>query len=341
MTPVTGREMNPNRPSLSSVDVIVPCYRYAHLLRQCVESVLHQSIPNVRVLIIDDASPDNTVEVAEELVQEDERVTFFHHTANKGHIATYNEGIEWASADYLLLLSADDYLLPGALNRATQLMDAHPEVGLTYGNVIVRKDGETTTYLEQPASAGKAWRILSGLEFIELSGSTNIVGTPSAVVRTALQKRLGGYRPELPHSGDMEMWLRFAAHSSVGIIEANQAVYRRHSANMSSEYYLKGQLRDLEQRKGALDWFFEVQHDALPDAPGLRRRLCGLLACDAVDFASTALDEGETELVERLSQFAAGVSPQVKRSLRWIKLSAKRRVGIKVWHTLKSATTNR
>ena len=88
------------------------------------ESVLSQAVENVRILIIDDASPDNTAEVAADLVREDSRVTFVRHTINKGHIATYNEWIEWASADYMLLLSADDYLLPGALSRAANLLDA-------------------------------------------------------------------------------------------------------------------------------------------------------------------------------------------------------------------------
>src|SRR5215831_20496875 len=115
--------------AMSSVDVIVPCYRYGHFLRECVESVLSQSDVNVRVLIIDDASPDNTPEVAAELVSEDPRVTFIRHSENKGHIATYNEGIEWASAEYMLILSADDCLLPGALSRAADLMDARPDVG--------------------------------------------------------------------------------------------------------------------------------------------------------------------------------------------------------------------
>src|SRR5690348_14683949 len=112
---------------VSTVDVIVPSYRYGRFLRQCVESVLTQSVRNVRVLIIDDASPDNTSEVAAGLASEDGRVEWRRHTANIGHIATYNEGIEWVSARYTLLLSADDYLLPGALERAVNLMDAHPE----------------------------------------------------------------------------------------------------------------------------------------------------------------------------------------------------------------------
>ena len=49
---------------------------------------------------LDDASPDNTPEVGAALARADERVTYVRHAANKGHIATYNEGIEWASAHY-------------------------------------------------------------------------------------------------------------------------------------------------------------------------------------------------------------------------------------------------
>src|SRR5262245_9653241 len=93
---------------MSSVDVIVPCYRYGHFLRECVESVLTQSHKHVRVLILDDASPDNTSEIGAELAREDPRVGLVRHQFNKGHIATYNEGIDWVSADYMLLLSADD-----------------------------------------------------------------------------------------------------------------------------------------------------------------------------------------------------------------------------------------
>ena len=224
---------------MSSVDVIVPCYRYGHLLRECVESVLTQSLKDVRVLILDDASPDNAHEVGAELAREDLRVTLVRHQVNKGHIATYNEGIDWVSADYMLLLSADDYLLPGALERAATLLDAHSEVGFVFGRAVeLNADGTRT---ETEPVAGKAGTspalVLTGIQFIELTGPRNIVPTPTAVVRTALQKRVGGYCIELPHAGDMEMWLRLAANASVGILEALQAVYRRHAVNMSHAYY--------------------------------------------------------------------------------------------------------
>jgi glycosyltransferase involved in cell wall biosynthesis len=321
---------------MSSVDVIVPCYRYAHYLRECVSSVLGQSVKQLRVLIIDDASPDNTAEVAAELAKEDSRVTVIRHSTNKGHIATYNEGIEWVSADYMLLLSADDYLLPGALRRAVNLMDVSSDVGLTFGKAIVRHDRDRAGDMHG-IDRSEDYRILSGLEFIELSGASNIVPTAAAVVRTALQKRLGGYRPELPHSGDMEMWLRFAAHGSVGMFEAHQAVYRRHDGNMSAPYLSRSGLQDLLQRKAAFDCFFETCGPAVPNSSQLRFRLFRLLGREAIGFASAAFNEGEMEVSEQLSTFALAVCPQVERSLPWIRLAGKRSLGLRRWRALRPA----
>jgi glycosyltransferase involved in cell wall biosynthesis len=336
--------------AMSSVDVIVPCYRYGHFLRQCVESVLNQSIRNVRVLIIDDASPDNTADVAAELVKEDPRVTFVRHSVNKGHIATYNEGIEWVSADYMLLLSADDYLLPGALSRAANLMDEHSEVGFTFGNVIELSDSGAEMRVKSVVGiADKSdRRIVGGLEFIKLSGADDLVATCTAVVRTKVQKRLGGYRHELPHAGDMEMWLRFAAHASVGFVSEYQGVYRRHSANMSTAYYYysengrfvyteNGRLADLLQRKAAFECFFETCSDALPNSEQLRRKLFWSLGAMGVRRASAAFNDGEMEVSRQLAEFALGACPQIKRSLGWMKLTCKWGMGPRAWRALRPA----
>jgi Glycosyl transferase family 2 len=332
---------------VSSVDVFVPCYRYAHLLRECVESVLSQVGVSVRVLIIDDASPDNTAEVAAALVSEDPRVSFIRHIENKGHIASYNEGIEWASADYMLLLSADDYLLPGALKRAADLMDAHPEVGFTFGNVIELSDNGIERPFEsiiKPTNDPDK-RILEGREFIELSGADNLVATCTAVVRTELQKRLGGYRHELPHTGDMEMWLRFAAYASVGFISAYQGVYRRHNASMSTGYYLisdgrqifkkNGYLGDVQQRKSALDYFLERCRYVLPKYEPLCRKLYRRLSETAMIHAHTSLNEGRMEEVRELSDFALSVCPEIKWSPVWVKLTCKHWMGARTWRAVR------
>ncbi|MGH8534954.1 MAG: glycosyltransferase family 2 protein [Gammaproteobacteria bacterium] len=323
---------------MSSVDVIVPCYRYAHFLRECVESVLSQSILDVRVLILDDASPDNTADVAADLAREDNRVVFVRHAANKGHIATYNEGIEWASADYLLLLSADDYLLPGALSRATEIMDKHLDVGFSYGRVIELTDSDPAGRKKTVGnvSSERGASILAGRRFIELSGSCNIVPTPTAVVRTALQKKVGLYRPYLPHSGDMEMWLRLAAHASVASLEAHQAVYRRHSNNMSLAYYRNNCLPDLQHRKAALDSFFQSCSGALIHDRKLQRQMHWSLGCKAIGFASAAFNDDEMDLADQISHFALSVCPEVKMSFPWAKLACKRRLGSQGWRTLQA-----
>src|SRR5262249_7020123 len=109
---------------MSRVDIIVPCYKYGRFLSTCLDSILTQEGVDLRLLVIDDASPDQTEEVAKEFAKRDSRVEFYRHTANQGAVATFNDGLGWATGEYTLLISADDHLTPGALLRAVQFLDA-------------------------------------------------------------------------------------------------------------------------------------------------------------------------------------------------------------------------
>lgn len=320
---------------MSSVDVVVPCYKYGCYLRQCVESILSQTGVEVRVFIIDDASPDDSAVVGAELARMDPRIRFVRHEINRGHIATYNEGIEWVSAEYMLLLSADDYLLPGALGRATSLMHEYPEVSFTFGRALeLYPDGTTKRIFTGIASYDEAKLcVVPSLEFIEVSACRNRVATPTAVVRTSILKQVGGYRAELPHAGDMEMWLRLAAHGPVAIVGNCQAVYRRHDANMSLAYL---KLPDIQQRKAALDWFLRSAGDKLPDVERFRSRAYRQLCLDAIGCASGAFNLGEMDLCAQSSGFALALSPTIKGSLPWRKLALKRFIGRKHWQTLQT-----
>lgn len=324
--------------NLQCVDVVVPCYNYGHFLQKCVGSILSQADVDVRVLILDDASPDNTADIGAILASNDKRVTFRRHEANKGHIATYNEGIDWASGDFFLLLSADDYLLPGALSRASQLMRSEPDVGFTFGNALVLLPDGSTERLDPfgTSNAIPRWKVLSGLEFIRLSGASNIVPTPTAVVRTSLQKRVGGYRRELPHAGDMEMWLRLASCSAVGFINDGQAVYRRHNANMSRHYFADSMILDLQQRNKACELLFSHGEVNIREDPELRRFLANDLAMAALRRAGVAFNRSDLAAAAAIQRFALEVSPEVRRSWPWAKLAFKQAIGPKCWHALNS-----
>lgn len=250
---------------MTKVDVVVPCYNYARFLEGCVRSVLDQSVKDVRVLIIDDASSDDSLVVARKLAQADPRVTFVSHGINMGHIDTYNEGIDWASAEYCLLLSADDLLVPGALERAVEVMDDNPDVGLTYGRVLQWHDHLPIPDIKPVQKY--TWDRHDLLK--QLCVSTVNISTCTAIARTRTQKAIGGYRASLPHSCDMEMWLRFAANASVARINAVQGIYRKHSAAMSNAYYAD-RMRDFCQTKLAFDSFFDECENNNNDLRGLR-----------------------------------------------------------------------
>ncbi len=319
---------------MSSVSVIIPCYKYAHYLRGCVESVLSQGV-DVRVLVIDDASPDNTAEVGSQLAAEDSRVEFRRHAVNQRHIATYNEGLAWASCDYTLLLSADDVLTPRALARAARIFDSHPEVGLLYGRQILFETNATL-----PADYSNAdvcqYRIAEGPSFVATmcACGSNPVNTPTAIVRTRLLAEVGGYNAELPHTADMELWLRLAAKSSVAILDAPQAFKRMHGQNMQIQYTAAA-LGDLKQRNAAFDSFFLRSGKLLADRDKLHDVARRALATEAFWAGSATFDRGDTTHCQSLMDFALGLDPQITSRPEWHRFRWKQRVGPQVWSMLR------
>lgn len=256
---------------MPKVDICIPCYHYGHFLGDCLDSVLLQTSEDVRILVIDDASTDDSAAVARRYAAQHPCIEVSVHPVNRGHIATYNEGIAWARSEYLLLLSADDLLTRAALDRAVAVMDDHPEIVLTHG---LAHD----LFPDQPVpaprdlSARAEWQIEGGRDFITrlCRDPINPVATPTAIVRTSAQQAVGGYRPELTHSGDMEMWLRLATRGAVAYAPVLQAIKRVHGRNMSVTAS-DNILRDYAQRAEAFRSFFQREGGELEDAAFLHR----------------------------------------------------------------------
>jgi glycosyltransferase involved in cell wall biosynthesis len=316
---------------LASVSVVIPCYNYGHFLPEAVSSVLDdQGDVDVRVLVIDDASPDGSAEVAKDIARRDPRVEVRAHTANRGHIATYNEGLlGWADGDYTVLLSADDRLAPGALVRATRFLDAHPNVGFVYGNPIWFQDGEPLPPARTSGRGNTWWPGHTWLEQRFRQAQSGI-SSPEVVVRTALQKRVGGYNPGLPHLGDTEMWLRLAAHGDVGYLRGvDQAYYRRHALNMSIAYT---PLPTLQQYRLVYESVLERHGERLPDAERLSDLVHRKMASEALWSAARAYDRGRADEtpVEDLVAFAFDCWPQASRLAAYRALQMRRAVGPRV-----------
>jgi len=329
---------------MSSVSVVIPCYRYGHFLEEAVGSVLeNQQGVDVRVLIIDDASPDDSAVVARAIGARDPRVDVIVHETNKGNIATFNEGLlDWADGDYCLLLSADDRATPGALRRAADLLDAHPEVGCVYGHAIYTTDGGP---LSRARTRVRGWSVWPGQRWLErcFRQAENPINSPEIVVRTSLQQRVGGYDPALPHTADMEMYMRLAAHADVGFLRGvDQAYYRVHQANMSGAV---SPLMDLRHRRSVFDVVLDRYGDSLGNKEHLSYVVHRQLSRQALWAAGRVYDRGwlrRTEVarrllgsgahereqdVDELLELAADCWPEVKRLPLYRTLEARKRLG--------------
>ncbi|MGB8381358.1 MAG: glycosyltransferase [Dermatophilaceae bacterium] len=250
----------------ASVSVVIPTYNYGRFLEGCVESVVAQEGVNAQVLVIDDQSTDNSKEVGEALASKHENVTMISHRVNRGRIATYNEGLfEWADGKYSLLLSADDRLTKGALARAVDIMEDHPKVGLVYGRCALFSTAEDNVpWTDRRVRPPRVWEGREWLAKRYMDGMNNVI-TPTVIVRTETQRRVGPYNAALPHAADFEMWLRFAAVSDVGFVRAAQALYRIHSSSMSQHVNLDP-LADARERKQVFETIAEQYGFALSAA---------------------------------------------------------------------------
>jgi glycosyltransferase involved in cell wall biosynthesis len=314
---------------LSRIDVVIPCYNYGRYLRGCVESVLSQPGVQVRVLILDDCSPDNTPEIGAALAAEDSRVEYRRHAVNQRHIATYNEGLAWATGDYTLLLSADDLVTPGALGRAARVLDAHPEVSFVYGRQLLFS---TEAPDNGPVRQDDTYRIVTGPIFIAslCASGSNPVNTPTAIVRTALLGDVGSYRADLPHTADLELWLRFATYGSVGILEAEQAHKRMHGQNMQLAY-TDGQLRDLQGRMAGFDRFFEKCGFRIPAASRLHETVRRAIASETFWAASNSFDRRDSTNCRSLLNYALELCPELASSPEYARFRWKQRLGTRLW----------
>jgi glycosyltransferase involved in cell wall biosynthesis len=275
---------------MSSIDVVIPCFQYGRFLRDSVGSVLQQDVEYLRVLIIDNGSTDNSLDVARQLASEDSRVHIVAHQRNLGPLPSFNEGIDWATADYFMTLDADDLLVPGCLRRSMSILDKDPSIVFCYGaERCVSGDGAIS--IEHSTEQLDAeWRISSGRDFIRrlCSKGYNFVGNPTVVRRTEIQKSIGHYDPELTYAVDMNMWLRLATRGKVAETPALQGIRRVHPGQMTQSYR-DAPVMDLIEHLNNFEHFFRHEGAWLPGAGKERRRVTRRIAFNGLYMAASLI----------------------------------------------------
>ncbi|MCG2611005.1 glycosyltransferase [Flavobacterium sp. SM15] len=192
------------------VTVICLCYNHAEFVVETLNSVLNQSYPNVELIIADDCSTDNSVEVIENWLLNHPEILFIKNEKNLGNTKTFNKAFRHSKGDYLIDLAADDLLLSECISKQVNAFEVSDldNLGIVYGNVanILEDNSFDSYYFPVDETKKVTGKIARGDIYLEVLTGEALCSVSSMVKRSVFEK-LGGYDENLAYE-DLDFWIR-------------------------------------------------------------------------------------------------------------------------------------
>ena len=197
------------------VSIIMPSYNQAQFLEEAIQSVLHQTYPDVEFILVDGASKDNSLEIVRKYEQ---HFAWWVSEKDKGHADALNKGFAHANGEILAWLNSDDVYYPEAVAQAVSILKAQPDVGMVYADADLIDHASVT--IGQFAARQTSYRSM-------LRGSVHI---PQATTffRADLWRQVGPLDLSLFFSFDYDLWVRLAKVSRVLYVPQHWAKFRIH-----------------------------------------------------------------------------------------------------------------
>jgi glycosyltransferase involved in cell wall biosynthesis len=249
------------------LSVTVLNYNYAHYLPQCLDSILRQTFTDFEVILINDCSTDNSLEVIEKYLADD-RIRLVNHTRNKGFVPSLVEGAQLSRGAYITVISADDYCVSDrAFETLLRPLEADGAVVFAYSAYGQYDDHGVRLHLFQACDRSY---VRSGVEeFRELALECFIMHS-GTIVRTSAYQAVGGYNPSVHYEPGAQLWYILCSQGRVAYCADELFAYRIHPNSMCrSRPALQESLREVID---GLDKAFVVLRDSLDDAKQLHRR---------------------------------------------------------------------
>jgi glycosyltransferase involved in cell wall biosynthesis len=217
------------------VSVTMPVYNGERFVGQAIESILRQTYRELELIVVDDGSTDATPRILAAYAASDDRIVV-HTQENAGYVAALNTAAAIGQGELLARLDADDVAEPSRLRRQVDFLDAHPDVAVVGGSLLVIDATGRPFYLATyPPEASDIRAALA---------HRTPLAHPTVLMRRRVFDAVGGYRTGFPHAEDYDLWLRISsAHELVNLPDIF-ARYRVHGAN-ASLHWLREQARSV------------------------------------------------------------------------------------------------
>jgi len=224
------------------VSVIMPSFNHARYLEDAVRSILGQTEPDLELLIVDDASTDNSRELTGRLAKEDERIRPLYRDVNGGISPARNDGLRAAQGEYLALADADDIWLPHKLEKQLNLLSSFPGADIAYSDSrIIDGEGRETGALFSdrfPIPGNGTGNLLNTLSV------RNFINVQTGLVRRSVIKEENYFDPDFRWAEDWLFWLRLARTSQFVYSPEPLGLYRVHGGNSDARISAPERYRD-------------------------------------------------------------------------------------------------
>lgn len=218
------------------VSIIIPCYNHEKYLERCLKSILEDSYENKEIIIVDDGSKDNSVNVIKKVIElyDTKKIIKFYTQENIGVVKTLNKLVDLANGKYIAIIASDDELRNDGIVKRINYLKNHSEKKAVIGNAVVI-DGEDKILKENAAvnlfHAKK--KLLKSEKFLntELILQWSVVG-PCLLLEKSVYNIIGKYN-ENYRVEDRDFYLRLIENNILGYLDETIAAYRVHGLNMS------------------------------------------------------------------------------------------------------------
>lgn len=223
------------------ITVICLCYNHARFVVEAIESVLNQSYKKIQVIVIDDASTDNSAEIIHGIVKDQADILFIPLSENVGNCKAFNTALKEAKGDFIIDFATDDVMLPDRLEKQVNLFQALDEsYGVVFTDAMYIDDkGEfLSNHNESLRSKGLMVDVPQGDVYRDVL-TRYFISSPTMMIKREVFDRLNGYDENLSYE-DYDFWVRSARYYKYGFLDQRLTKVRKSEKSMSTGWYKKG-----------------------------------------------------------------------------------------------------
>lgn len=206
------------------VSIMIPNYNYGHFLRQCLDSAFEQTYNNIEVVLLDNCSQDNSLDIAKEYIPKGLRVC-------RNPFNIFSDSYKILSGylirgKYMMLLPSDDYISPTFIEKCVSVMEKHSNVGYVHvERNFVNEKGEITYYEEPFYNCSFT---ASGKDVLSVYMMTTVAHPAQALYRKECFDRVGGFFQFVEHSNaDRSLWFWLSTITDYAYLREKLAYVRR------------------------------------------------------------------------------------------------------------------